>query len=476
MAKTGESSEPFSHSFYYATSMNSTRLCFSFRVRPFCPWFARVLWLLLRFYSLTVLGAREGDFEYEKSGAYAKITKYYGIGGTLVIPEKLNGEIVTSIEAFAFAGVDGLTSVTIPSAVKIIQFGGFAGCTNLASVTFPNNLLAIAKHSFANCTSLTDITIPGGVTLIGESVFERCTGLNSVTISNGIRYISESMFSGCIGLTNIIIPDSVIAIHNFAFIRCAGLKAISIPNSVQIIGVSAFENCSGLTSLRIPSGVSNIRYKSFSGCIGIRTVTIPKSVEFFEDLAFSHCSSLTSAFFEGDAPTSDWAGPEFGLFHSSPFVTVFYRSGTRGWSSSFEVRPTALWRPPPEYTDWAKSVGLEAQFPTASSEGDDPDGDRLTNRDERLAGTDPTQRTSMFELDLASRPAELTESDRTPITGDRNAIYFRSVPGKRYGIESARSLQGSWQLKAVTTASSTQTRFVLERTEPEAFYRVLVLP
>ena len=164
-------------------------------------------------------------------------------------------------------------------------------------------------------------------------------------------------------------------------------------------------------------------------------------------------------------------------FQDSPFVTVFHRPDAVGWGSSFEVRPTAVWVPLAPFADWAKSTGLTAQFPAASGEADDPDGDGLSNRAEWLAGTDPTQPTSRLELESVPRPADLAESDRTPISPGQHAVYFRSVPGRYYGVQHTRSVTGAWELQATVVASTTQTRFVLEKpNEPQVFYRVLVLP
>ena len=129
------------------------------------------------------------------------------------------------------------------------------------------------------------------------------------------------------------------------------------------------------------------------------------------------------------------------------------------------------------YQDWAKSSGLATQFPAASAEADDPDGDGLTNRAEWLAGTDPTQPASRLELESVPRPADLAAPDLAPISEGQHAVYFRSVPGRYYGVQRAGGLSGPWELQAVVIASATQTRFVLEAAaEPQAFYRVLVLP
>ena len=93
------------------------------------------------------------------------------------------------------------------------------------------------------------------------------------------------------------------------------------------------------------------------------------------------------------------------------------------------------------------------------------------------SGTDPTQPASRLELEFVPRPADLAEPDRTPIPPGNHAVHFRSVPGRYYGVQRARSLTGVSELQAVVIASAAQTQFVLEDPDkPQVFYRVLVLP
>ena len=81
---------------------------------------------------------------------------------------------------------------------------------------------------------------------------------------------------------------------------------------------------------------------------------------------------------------------------------------------------------------------------------------------------------SLLILERVPRPADLTEADRTPIAAGQHALYFRSVPGKQYGVQWADAVDGPWNATAVVTASTTQKRLVFDRPATHAFYRVIL--
>src|SRR5262245_39726785 len=115
------------------TLSNSLLRLHLWRLRPLRP---MLVWL--PFFSLTALGAQEGDFLFEPDGAGVVLTGYAGAGGAVVIPERLGGKPVTTIGRIgfvAFSSRSDLTSVTIPNSVTDIGWGAFSSCTGLTSFT-----------------------------------------------------------------------------------------------------------------------------------------------------------------------------------------------------------------------------------------------------------------------------------------------------------------------------------------------------
>jgi len=263
---------------------------------------------------------------------------------------------VTSIGESAFAGCDGLTSISIPNSVTSIGYqafsscaglpvidntryadtylveavdktlstytikegtkwigdGAFSGCTGLTSIEIPNSVTSIGGIAFSGCTGLTSVTIPNSVTSIGGYAFFGCSSLTSpvfnahmfvymptsysgaYTIPNGIESIAGGAFSSCSGLTSVTIPNSVTSIGGSAFSGCTGLTSVTIPNSVTSIGGYAFFGCSGLTSVTIPNSVTSIGGYAFYMCDGLTSISIPNSVTSIGERAFAGCDGLTS--------------------------------------------------------------------------------------------------------------------------------------------------------------------------------------
>lgn len=167
------------------------------------------------------------------------ITKYVESDTVVVIPSKINGFTVETIDHAAFER-SAVTSVTIPDSVT-----------------------AILDRAFANCFQLTNISIPNSVTSIGFSAFEHCTSLKSITLPSSLRNISMFLFHNCSQLTTIQIPDSVLSIQDYAFGNCISLETIHIPVSVTSIGNRAFAGCP--SSMTVTYSGSKKQWDSITG-------------------------------------------------------------------------------------------------------------------------------------------------------------------------------------------------------------------
>ena len=242
-----------------------------------------------------------GDYEYILlEDGTAEITKYNGKATHLLLPETLDGYVVSSLAEDAISWPSGVISVVIPKCIvnvgdnsadriifmpdhpvmaridnvlfskpdkrlisypydgentsyrvpdgiKIIGNGAFSGCEKLTSVILPFSLTTIGDDAFNWCSNLKTITIPENVKTIGEKAFFDCSNLMSVNILGGLETIGNNAFNGCESLTEITLPDTLISIGEGAFRYCSRLVRINIPASVTEIGEDVFEYCYRVT-------------------------------------------------------------------------------------------------------------------------------------------------------------------------------------------------------------------------------------
>lgn len=120
-------------------------------------------------------------------------------------------------------------------------------------------------------------------------------------------------------------------------------------------------------------------------------------------------------------------------------------------------------------------MGLLEKFPDSSQESDDADHDGMTNLAEMLAGTDPTRVESVMRFENTPRSADLADGDKTPVGTSLCAIYFQTVPGKKYEIQRLDDFRGSWLTETVVTATTTQKRILVNKTYKQRFYRLLLV-
>ncbi|MCR5652341.1 MAG: leucine-rich repeat domain-containing protein, partial [Ruminococcus sp.] len=215
----------------------------------------------------------EGDFIFADAGkGNVSLICYNGTGGSVTVPSTYEGKPVTIIDN-AFAGCEGLTSVTIPNSIVYLESAAFGGCTGLTSISIPSNVKKIGDFVFSS-TGLTNVTIPSSVKTLGLQAFSACTELTNVTMNEGVKNIGDYTFMGC-----------------------AKMTAITLPDTIKTIGEGAFGNCSKLESATIGSGASSIGDYAFWGCTmlehaAIKSRTAVFGSDVFGNLDFGRCEKV----------------------------------------------------------------------------------------------------------------------------------------------------------------------------------------
>ena len=122
------------------------------------------------------------------------------------------GNYVTNINPRMFNDNSTLASVTIGKGVKTIGYEAFRNCGNdenvsKLTVTMGENITQIANDAFYYCKKLTSVTLPSSLKLIEGNAFSN-TGLTSITIPASVDSLGTRAFGECGNLTSIRIEDN----------------------------------------------------------------------------------------------------------------------------------------------------------------------------------------------------------------------------------------------------------------------------
>lgn len=229
----------------------------------------------------------------------------------IVVPEG-----VESIGDSAFNSMEQITSVDLPSTLKVIEDGVFANCTQLRNVSFTGNVLtSIGSDAFRGCSSLGEIRIPNSCSSIGSFCFCECTDLYSVRLPLSLNKITMGLFEYCENLSRANLPE-VTEIEDDAFYGCESLRTVNMPETIHMIGSYAFCACP-ITEVTIPSSVSYINAYTFSRCESLNKVTLPEQLKMICEGAFTDCPSLSEIIIpEGTVAIEDYAFSGCGSLHS----------------------------------------------------------------------------------------------------------------------------------------------------------------
>lgn len=115
----------------------------------------------------------------------------------------------------------GITDIIFLGSIIKELPGAFYNAQKLKNITLPNSLEVLngSYGTFSGCTSLTSIEIPSSVKLMDNGTFQDCTGLTSINLAKNsqLTRIEGWVFSGCTSLTSLELPSSIQTIVISAF-------------------------------------------------------------------------------------------------------------------------------------------------------------------------------------------------------------------------------------------------------------------
>ncbi len=183
----------------------------------------------------------------------------YGGGGTLVLPDSIEGLPVTKIAAYAFSE-QSLPCIeqTEESFYTKEQYQCIPWQQNmvmekkgyLQKIVLPDTITQIEKAAFYSCTALTQIDLPSQIAVIAEECFAHCISLKEIKIPEAVAKIEQYAFHCCVKLEQIILPTCLKALGNYVFYNDASLLEIKLPEGVSV-GIGVFKNCKKLKKVAL---------------------------------------------------------------------------------------------------------------------------------------------------------------------------------------------------------------------------------
>ena len=185
-------------------------------------------------------------------------------------------------------GADVRDEYTVPSTVTAISDGAFVGCP-IKKLTIDRNVKTeLPGWSFnAGVLEELDVNCP-----FGKSTFAQITTLKRVTLGDSITEIPELAFFNCTGLQTVSIPSGLTKIGKQAFFGCSSLQNVTLPVSLTEIGYQAFRDCDALRSIIFPDSLTKIGDSAFSDCTGLTYISYGNGIDDIGGNAFGGCTSV----------------------------------------------------------------------------------------------------------------------------------------------------------------------------------------
>ena len=170
---------------------------------------------------------------------------------------------------------------------------GYKGPMSLQEISLEEGTKAVADAAFAGIESLISVTLPSTLVSLGYYVFNYCINLRHVDFGESLEEVMYEAFNMCTSLDTVVLPETVSRIERYAFANCNSLSYLILPNSITFIGDHAFKGCSSLPSVTLPNNLTEIEDAVFEYS-GLRSITISLGVTRIGDGAFYN-ESLVSA-------------------------------------------------------------------------------------------------------------------------------------------------------------------------------------
>ncbi|MBQ5989929.1 MAG: leucine-rich repeat protein [Oscillospiraceae bacterium] len=216
-----------------------------------------------------------GDYIYAVDGDDTILVLCDSAEDTLVVPDEIDGHVITSIYKNAFQGCTS-KDITLPEGVKRIGEDVFANY--LVSITLPASFEEFdTDEPFVNCPKLKNINVKDGN--------------EKYSSEDGILYNKDKSVALICPQAKeekeIKLPSSVKAVAMYAFCYNKQVQDIDL-SSVEAVGDYAFDGCLSLKNVKFSENLKDVGYCAFLGCPSLKSVRVYDQLSSIGEYAFGY--------------------------------------------------------------------------------------------------------------------------------------------------------------------------------------------
>lgn len=192
------------------------------------------------------------------------------IRGHLAIPATVKHGLrrypVVAIDQKAFYFQLGLTHITLPEGLLMIDEGAFMQCTNLTDTLILPRSLRHLRHSAFCGTGFTHVIVRSRHIDDNEynspcNIFMSCEQLEHLYIEPSVVHLGRDLLS-CSYIRHIHLPYNWTEVPDFSFSYIANILSIHMSPRTKVIGTSAFYS-NGIARLVLPDSVTTVKGYAF---------------------------------------------------------------------------------------------------------------------------------------------------------------------------------------------------------------------
>ena len=179
--------------------------------------------------------------------------------------------------------------VVVKEGCTYIGQNAFRNMISISNIDLANSIEEIGDFAFDNLT-VTSVDLPSKIRIIGKAAFGDCEYLKDVSFygCNQLEKIADQAFSGSpLSLSYFTLPSNVTTVGDYAFID-AKFTSLTLNDKLETVGKRAFNGISS-KKLEIPNSVKSIGLLAFQG--SINEIVIGTGMRKIEKFAFSGSAS-----------------------------------------------------------------------------------------------------------------------------------------------------------------------------------------